>query len=261
MSIYQSFPSAGKVLTKIIIAALLLALSRLSYADCKSSTEQLIKALHYYPGSESVEWGIFSECKVWPADSTKTIAVLVDPHKTHNDDDEHYDLEVLVLETSSGNVLRSLFQKDALITDAIPLASVQLDTARYLVAPGVIAFGVRSNRHGRYDEDVQDINLYAIQENQLKQILGNLVMRESILGVNDGMNAHNCRLIDISRTLAIAKTSSHGYADLIVQEKKSERDDGSTEDCTDAKTHTFSSQYLLHFDGSGYALPRELQDE
>jgi hypothetical protein len=147
-----------------------------------------------------------------------------------------------------------------LISDAEQLVGIHLDTARNVLAPGVLAFGVRANRHGRYAEDVQDINLYAIQEKQLKQILGNLEMHESIVAVSAEMNGHGCQSSDVTRTLAIAKTSSHGYADLIVQEKKSTRTDGSKDDCSDAKTSTSSRQYVLHFDGSNYVLPDELHD-
>jgi len=265
MSISQYFPSSDQAVAKIIVAVLLLALSPSSNADCKSSTEKVIKALNDYPGSEVLDWGTYVECKVWPADPTKTIAALVDPHKVSNispsSDDGRSDLEVLVLETSSGNILQRLFQKGALISDAIPLMSIQLDTARYVLAPGVIAFGVRANRYGRFDNETQDINLYAIQENKLKQILDNLTMHESAIAMNDESNAHTCQSSDITRTLAIAKTSSHGYADLIVQENKSERSDGSRDDCADAKTTKSSRQYVLHFDGSSYVLPKELHDD
>ena len=54
--------------------------------------------------------------------------------------------------------------------------------------------------------------------------------------------------------------AQHGYADLIVQEKKSERTGGSRDDCADANTTKSSRQYVVHFDGSSYVLPKELHD-
>lgn len=259
------FPHHIKAMPKVIISVLLLTLSPLSHADCKSATEKVIKASNYYPGSYPVNWDNYVECKVWPADPTKIIAALVDPQKASDADpgadDGLSDLEVLVLEADSGNILQRLFKKGALISDAITLTGIELDTARYVLAPGVIAFGVRADRHGKYDQDIQDINLYAIQENKLQQILSNLQMRENIVSVNSESNAHDCPSTRISRTLAIAQTSSHGYSDLIVQEKKSVRGEGSKDDCADAKTSTSSRRYVLHFDGSSYVLPKELHDD
>lgn len=248
---------------RVTVAALLLALSPLSYADCEHPTDAVAKALNHYPGSKTVDWRTFADCKVWPADPTKTLVALVNPQNVPDSDAiqrRHYDLEILVLGTSDGNVLQSLFQKDALVTDAMLLLNIRLDTARYVLAPGVVAFGVRAYRSAPSDDQMQDISLYVIQENKLKPVLDNLMAYELYVGSDPDTREHNCSSTDSSRTLAIAKTSTHGYADLIVQEKKSVRGAGAKDDCSDAKTSTSSRRYVLHFDGSSYVLPDELHD-
>jgi hypothetical protein len=248
---------------KIIVAALLLALSPLSYAGCEHPTEGVVKALNDYPGGKTSDGRTFVDCKVWPADPTKTLVALVNPQNVPDSEAfqrHHYDLEILVLETSSGVVLQSLFRKDALITDTMQLLNIGLDTARYVLAPGVIAFGVRAYRRAPFDDEMEDLNLYVIQENKLKPILDNLMMHELYTGRDSDTGEHDCSSTDSSRTLAIAKTNTHGYADLMVQEKKSVRDVGSKDDCSDAKTFTSSRRYVLHFDGSSYVLPDELHD-
>jgi len=263
MSTSQSLPSADRVKPKAVVVLLLLALAPLSYADCEHPTENVVKALNDYPGGKTADLTTFVDCKVWPADPTKTLVALVNPQNVPDSDAlhrGHYDLEMLVLETSSGTVLQNLFRKDALVTDAMILLNIRLDTARYILAPGVIAFGVRAYRRAPFDDEMQDMNLYVIQENKLKPILNNLMMYELYTGRAADSREHDCSSTDSSRTLAIAKTSTQGYADLIVQEKKSVRGAGSKDDCSDAKTRTSSRQYILHFDGSSYVLPTQLQD-
>jgi hypothetical protein len=250
---------------KIIVAALLLALSPSSYADCKSSIEKALEALNVYPGRHFPvnpdDWHVDVQCKVWPADPTKTLAAVRYPlGKTRVHRALHQNnLQVMVWDTSSGNVLQALYLNDTLLsTGLLPLTSIQLDTARYDLAPGVRAFGVRANREGVLHNNSQSITLYAIQENNLKQVLWSLSTHVSI--TNAEVSGHSCQSTDISRTLAIAKTSSHGFADLIVQEKKTVWTDGSPDkDCKDGKTDTSSRRYILHFDGGSYPAPPELR--
>lgn len=241
---------------KITAAVLLLSLTQLSYAECEGLPERLNKKLGY-PDHETE--GYFHVCKVWPADASKTIVALAHFQKGSsfsmppNESDGLYDLDVLIVKTDSGEIQHRLFQKGALSSDAIYFTGIDIDTARYQLAPGVIAFGLRANRGG--PAEVQTIKLYVLQRNKLKQILNNLSMVEHFA------EAHvDCpHSSEIRRTLALASTASHGYADLILQEKKVEGAPVRTKTDCGVKEIQSSHRYTLRFDGDTYVVPQELQ--
>jgi hypothetical protein len=241
---------------KITVAALLLSLTQLSYAKCEGLTETLNEKLGYL--SNETE-GYFSACKIWPADAGKTIVALAHFQKGSSitvppdSSDGLYDLDVLVVKTDSGEIQHHLFQKGVLSSDAISFSGIDIDTARYQLAPGVIAFGLRFNRGG--PAEVQTIRLYVIQQKKLKQILSKLSMVEYFSEAQvDCPHSSNVR-----RTLAVAGTANHGYADLVLQEKMIVGDPVRTKsDCTVKKWQN-SHRYILHFDGDTYVVPQELQ--
>jgi len=164
-----------------------------------------------------------------------------------------HDLDVLIVKTDSGEIQNRLFQKGAVSSDAIYFSGIDIDTARYQLAPGVIAFGLRANRGGQAAE-VQTIQLYVIQ-NKLNQVLSKLSMVEHF-----AENQTDCpHSSDVRRTLAIANTASHGYADLILQEKSIEGEPVRTNtECTVNETKS-SRRYTLRFDGNSYVVPKPLQ--
>lgn len=241
---------------KIIVAALLLSLAQSSYAECEGLTEKLNEKLGY-PDNETE--GYFSACKIWPADTNKTIVALAHFQKGSSftvppdSSDGLYDLDVLVVKTDSGEIQHHLFQKGVLSSDAIYFSGINIDTARYQLAPGVTAFGLRFNGGG--PAEVQTIRLYAIQQKKLKQILSKLSMVEYF----SEAQVECPYLSNVRRTLAVSGTTSHGYADLILQEKMIVEEPVTTKnDCTVEKWQS-SHRYKLRFDGDTYVVPQELQ--
>src|SRR5450830_53280 len=110
-----------------IIATLLLCLPLLAHADCKDRLSAWAQKLH--PGRQlNTE---MANCKVSPADSTQTFAVLPMAQAGASDDETVYDVDVLVANSDTGAVIAYLYTPAAITSDAVQLRGIALDTARY----------------------------------------------------------------------------------------------------------------------------------
>ena len=101
------------------------------------------------------------------------------------------------------------------------------------------------------------INLYVIQDNSLKPVLRDLVITKKLVEQNDG----DCNISSTvtNRTVAIADTTTRGYADLITNEKRIEiRNKNENGKCREMQ-NVVSRSYTLRFNGESYALPVETQ--
>ncbi len=233
-------------------------LPMLSYADCPSLIIQLNTALHYQQ-DESVEY--LADCKIWPADPRKTLVALA--HYQTNSSmsspashDGLYDLDVVIVETASGEILQRILQKGALDSDALYLKSITIDTGRYLLAPTVRAFGVRAMR-GNPHADYETLSLYVARNNELTSVMQNLVTYK-LFGEPQGPGGC-ARSSETKRKLAMAKTSHHGLADVLVLETGLEQDQTVVKDGCEIDEHKSAQHYELHFDGASYVLPALLQ--
>lgn len=233
-------------------------LPMLTYADCPSLIIQLNTALHYQQ-DESVEY--LADCKIWPADPRKTLVALA--HYQTNSSmsspashDGLYDLDVVIVETASGEILQRILQKGALDSDALYLKSITIDTGRYLLAPTVRAFGVRAMR-GNPHADYETLSLYVARNNELTSVMQNLVTYK-LFGEPQGPGGC-ARSSETKRKLAMAKTSHHGLADVLVLETGLEQDQTVVKDGCEIDEHKSDQHYELHFDGASYVLPALLQ--
>lgn len=252
------FSSASALMRlKIIVTIFLLSLPQIIYAECEGLPERLRKELGYLDSETN---GYFSACKIWPADRSKTIVALAHYQEgssfsmPKNSSNGLYDLDILVVKTDNGQILHRLFQKGALSSDGIYLQGIDVDTARYQLAPGSLAFGLRVN-HGNPRATIQVLRLYVIHLSTLKQILGKVSMAE-IFSEDQTYCDYSS---NIQRTLAIANTASHRYADLILQEKSVTNEPFTTKDGCGVKETKSSHRHTLRFDGEIYVIPKELQ--
>jgi hypothetical protein len=242
----------------LVLMALLLPTP--GYADCEATVRQVSKTLNY-PQDESVQY--FSDCKIWPADPGKTLvalAYLEDGTNTGSPPsggEGLYDLDVVVVSTASGDILQRLLQKGALVSDAIYLKSVAIDTGRYVLAPKVLAFGVRAMR-GNPHVDFETLNLYTNRNNELEPVLADLVTY-SLFGEPQGPEGCS-RSSETKRTLSVAKTGSHGLANLVVQEKSIEQEQTAVKDRCEIDETKSSQRYVLRFDGKRFLIPKQLQE-
>lgn len=230
------------------------------YADCEATVRQVSKTLNY-PQDESV--GYFSDCKIWPADPGKTIVALAyfqagSGNSSSPDEGEGlYDLDVVVVSTASGDILQRLLQKGALVSDAIYLKSIAIDTGRYALSPKVLAFGVRA-MSGNPHVDFERLNLYVTRNNQLESVLAGLVTY-SLFGEPQGPDGCS-RSSETKRTLSVAKTGNQGLANLVVQEKSIEQEQTAVKDTCEINETKSSQRYVLQFDGKKYLTPKQLQE-
>jgi hypothetical protein len=230
----------------VLLLLIALWLPTLGYADCDATIQQVSRTLSY-PQDDSVRY--FANCKIWPADPGKTIVALAYFQAGSNfssppeEGEGLYDLDVLIISTASGDILQRLFQKGALVSDAIALKTLTIDTGRYVLAPNVLAFGVRA-MSGNPHVDLETLHLYTIRNIELKSVLAGLVTY-SLFGEPQGLDGLS-RSSETKRTLSVAKTSNQGLANLVVQEKEN--------DATKS-----SRRYVLRFDGQQYLLPNRLK--
>jgi hypothetical protein len=185
--------------------------------------------------------------------------VLPLPHPASDAGVTQFDLDVLVVQqadngnTERATIVSRLFQPSALSEDAIRINEIKVDTARYILAPDARAFGLRIVRQGSsrlnpYSNET--LSLYVPQGPKLARVLDELEMTLE-RGESDG----NCpaNFETVRGTLSIARSTSHGYADLLLRQTRTDtRSTAQGEECvTQERPAKFSSQ-ALRYDGTAY---------
>nr|WP_065257667.1 hypothetical protein [Pseudomonas bananamidigenes] len=203
----------------------------------------------------------FSVCKDWPAYPGLTLNAVSkfepDPVYGKSGDVGSYDLALSVVSGGGSEPLASYYKPSAFLSDAFALESVEFDTARYKLTPEIRAFGVRvafkgSSRVNPMDET--SLSLYVREGDTLRPVLDRLV----VYGYNGEWDG-NCagERASTQRTIEIGKTSSHGYADLIVKSVTTGTvGKGDPGTCNEKTTTGKPVLTTLHYDGKSYVLPK-----
>jgi hypothetical protein len=206
-------------------------------------------------------------CKVWPAhDNLLLVAVPRMDAESRLDIDRMGDLDILVVDRKSLKVQQRMTVPDAMSDDAIRLASMSFDTARYVVAPNVQAFGLRASYHG------------SSRPNPFNQVTLRLfVMDDGGSGplrmVLDGFSASNmhgdwdtdCKgqFSAYKTTLAMTDQAHHGFFDIRVtknaQDSKADYVPNGS-DCDETILKRQKTQHTLVYDGQQYVVPDALKD-
>ena len=137
-------------------------------------------------------------------------------------EDEAKELAVLVIDRARGQVIASArqpAQEDAM-TSFGP-GSLALDTARYVLAPGVRAFGLRFHSTARgpscADNGFGDLlTLFVPQGHALRPVLQMNLSTQRALAGCIGNAVPDAVVESADLKIALAPTRSHGYADLVV---------------------------------------------
>jgi alpha-tubulin suppressor-like RCC1 family protein len=214
-------------------------------------------------GYPVMEFPGFATCKPSPGDPGRNIIALAFPHQApagaSASGDGDFDLDILVAEKGSGKIVSRLQKKNALTSDAWRLSAVGIDTARYHLAPGVRAFGIRARHDGSSRVSPggsETLDLYVERDGKILPVLSGLVVATSH-GDWDG----NCAgsFSETARTVRVATSSRHGFADLIVKTTRSERETfPAGDDCKQKLLPPGRSETLLRFDGAKYVVPQDL---
>lgn len=124
-----------------------------------------------------------------------------------NPDDPTYDINIVIIDSKSNEIIAHFYEKKAFYDDAVFTDNITIDTARYQLSPTTRAFGIRFHKRNmaRYNNySVEILNLYYIQGKTLKLAARGLTMEESVSEWNDTCKG---QIKIISRTLAIEKNN------------------------------------------------------
>lgn len=266
---------------RLLLATTLLFAAHLAYAatdDCIERAATIVQQA--YPKAKATAKGSFSVggavitlptpdnigtdphamvCKTWPAQPQRLLVAVPLMTKTVDSENEG-DLELLVLDKATLKVQQRLMLAGRMSDDAIQIHSIELDTARYQLAPNNIAFGLRltqanNSRANPFEE--ADLWLYAIDHDQLRPVLDGIVTHS-----NGGEWDTNCAgtFDGADRTLAMDSAMHNGYADIRITEKSSSDVSvvGKDGQC-DSKTDSSKQTYRLSYDGKNYPVPKVLR--
>lgn len=206
----------------------------------------------------------FSVCKEWPAYPGLNISADTKFERSSvqggTDTSGTYDLNLSVLKNDQTEPIATYHQPSAFFSGGVALRELSLDTARYKLTPEVRAFGVRvqftnSSRLNPLEET--HLSLYVREGEKLRPVLSQLVVYE-YGGEWDG----DCtgERYETIRTVEIAKTSSHGYADLIIKTRQTGTTNVVKGDACEDKISVSSPELTtLRYDGKSYVLPKGFQ--
>ncbi|WP_421589858.1 hypothetical protein [Shinella sp. M27] len=198
-------------------------------------------------------------CRVWPSRPELTL-VAVPLVTRQSDDGNEGDLELLVVNSSDSAVRQRLRLPHLMTDDALYISSIAFDTARYRLAPGKTAFGLRvslqgSSRPNPFGETT--LRLFRIDDKErLTPVLDNIVVSS-----NQGEWDTNCagEFHNTDRTLSMAPSAGNAIADIVVDETSTTTISTPGKDgaCIDTKT-AGSNSYRLRYEASGYRVPEGL---
>ncbi|KVE96382.1 multidrug ABC transporter ATPase [Burkholderia vietnamiensis] len=211
------------------LASLLgLAITPSAYADDAQSCDSgIIPAVARWAGitGNLVSWnepdGLIAAaaCKIMPGASNTTIAVVAfDTNHEGPNPDQGTKIQVVAL-VEAGRVVaanRSIIEEDALTA----VGSYRVDTAPYVLSPEVRAFGVvfTSGARGPSCPDVSaedELTLWVREGDHLRPILGtNLAGWITVDELTCGNGMIGARTESAHMTIAVEKTTSHGFANL-----------------------------------------------
>lgn len=198
-------------------------------------------------------------CRVWPARPELTL-VAVPLMTRQSDDSNEGDLELLVVSSSDSAVRHRLRLPHLMNDDALYISSIAFDTARYRLAPGDMAFGLRvslqgSSRPNPFGETT--LWLFRIDDKeQLAPVLDSLIVSS-----NQGEWDTNCagEFHNTERTLSMASSAGSAVADIVVDEINTTTISTPGKDgaCIDTET-TGGNSYRLRYEASAYRVPEGL---
>ncbi|WP_322414295.1 PA3715 family protein [Mesorhizobium huakuii] len=201
-------------------------------------------------------------CKVWPAhDDLLLVAVpLIDSVQSAYG--QHVgDIELLVVDRKTLQLRQRLLQPKLMNDDAVAIRGIEFDTARYGLAPGVTAFGLRidmANHSQPNPFNETDLRLYAISGNTLRAVLDGL----AVAG-HGGEGDTNCAgsFHSSQVSLAMSPTIHRGYHDIIAVERQDTDEPLPDKDgeCQSHPGKSVSRTYRLRYDGSRYPVPAALK--
>lgn len=205
-------------------------------------------------------------CKSWPQDKNIVLTTFAyslfdkkHPEKfVKNRPNIEYEKDIIIamIDKSNEHVISS-YQTTIDVGDAsigIDSYSLQLDIARYQLAPNMRAFGLRFHNaaHSSSCGEVwqgDELTLFVKEGSKLKPVLGlPMSLQQSTKGcINNQIDGSVWE--DATLTISIEETHSHSYADLLLAAKI---ETITMKDGDAVSTNPRIEHQLLHYDGKKY---------
>jgi hypothetical protein len=252
-------------LRRCLLALALAGASMAGHASCDSGlAERMHAKLHPDRELDRERAG----CKAWPGFLGRYIVVLPLPRGPSSPAGGEFDLDVMVVQQAdNGNTDRAriasrVFEPRALTEDAVRISDIQIDTARYTLAPDTRAFGIRvkhsgSSRANPYANE--ELRLYVPQGEHLRKVLDGL---ETTRERGEWDTTCAGRFEQVRTSVAISRTSNNkGYADLILNQTRidSHATPSTDGECQEREQPARYKTLTLQYDGTRYAIPPALR--
>ncbi len=197
------------------------------------------------------------QCKVWPAKPELLIMANAWQGEEH-DGLRSGDLEVLLLDSKTGELKSRYYQENQLDSDAVYVSGLIIDTAPYRLEAnnlGHWAFGVRVERSGSSRPNPfanTDLTLFVAQGARLRPVL-----KHYEVSVSGGEWDTRCDGVfnQVASTLHLLPTKHKGFFDIEVrsrQEVTRQTYDAKNDDCQSAQVLDKTFKNRLQFNGTEY---------
>lgn len=247
----------------VLLCCLIALLPRFAQADeATPCSDAILKSLgdhvgvaHFVrPGPQSDATGLVVQdtCKIWPGDPNITLAVAVyaDEPVKEGDDIGNWNVVIAMVDTHTFAVVALTKRSDG-VDGVNSLGKYTLDMAPYRLAPNVRAFGVvfdSGTTPPRYVDGWygNTLNLYVHNGRSLREVFSaNLFSFKSL--TSSLCSIDRCAVFEDSNlTVGVGKSTSHGFADLVVTANIDHYGPGEEVGPTRILRKT------LHYDGRGY---------
>ncbi len=201
------------------------------------------------------------DCKILPQQpNLQLIAYAEWRSEPHEPDVGDYALSLISLDHQTDKVKDVYHVKESLVSDAIGLESIQLDTAAYQLSPDLRAVGVRLNYYGHSQPNpfsMQLLNLYDL--NNKRKVLDSLIVDLYRAETDTRCNAD---IEERKSMLIMQKTKTKNFVDIQLSSKIEQYEMyGDVENCKEIKRQSSQQKFILKFDGQQYRVPKQYKDD
>ncbi len=230
-----------------------------SHANICKNAEDITHVLKN-AGLGTTEQGLL-DCKVLPQQQDRAvIAVALPVEQTVEPDYAEYALSLVTVHAYTGELIQTYTDPKVIVSDAVALSGIKLDTAAYQLNAKQRAIGVRLNFTGASrvnPYNPQLLNLYNLKTRQK-------VLDSFVVALERGEWDGNCEgeWEKHSSLLQMLKTKNKGYTDIKVTSKDhSYQTQERKRECATVNQKTVTENFILKFDGEQYQAPKQYRDK
>jgi hypothetical protein len=202
---------------------------------------------------------LYSDLIVLPGDRGHSIAAFTSQDSTQNSacpeaqPDDDVLLDIYVIDTASGNVLQQV--KDKVQSVGITIRGLRFDIQDYTALLRAPSFGLLTeyaNATGCDDNYGTSVRVYSLTGQAIVPIIQDVVTESG------RSTCHlDCSGQETYRTLRVDAASKTAFADLtVIEDTETQSHSNTPGECLGDDSQ---KKYLLHFVGSRYAIPEQLQ--